>query len=179
MHEKRDIVEEYGLSDYDAEVHHGVKKLADFFEDSLKYTKDAKAAANWMMGELLGYLNANSLELDDVQDHRRRTGRNDSPDRKRHDQQQDRQASVQGNGGNRRDPEQIVKGKGLCKSATKAQLLEVVDKVIADNPQSVADFKGGKDKAIGFLVGQVMKETKGKANPGIVNKLFKQRLNEE
>src|SRR5690606_3116541 len=63
---KARYVEEYGLPSYDAEVITTSKQLADFFEESLKYTKDAKAVANWIMGDLLGYLNANGLELADV-----------------------------------------------------------------------------------------------------------------
>ena len=66
MPARRDISSEYGLPSYDAEVITASKKLADFFEESLKYTKDAKAVANWIMGDLLGYLNANNLELADV-----------------------------------------------------------------------------------------------------------------
>ena len=170
---------EYGLSEYDAEVITSSKKLADLFEDSLKYTSDAKAAANWIMGELLGYLNANQLEPDDIKISGKHLGEmirliDDGTISSKIAKQVFRDMMESG-----KDPDTIVKEKGLVQISDESAILEVVDKVIANNPQVVADYKGGKEKALGFLVGQVMKETKGKANPGIVNKLFKQRLNEE
>ena len=78
---------------------------------------------------------------------------------------------------NPRDPEVIIKENGWIQISDEGAIKEVVLKVIAANPQSVADYKGGKDKAIGFLVGQAMKETKGKANPGMLNKMFVEELN--
>ncbi len=72
--------------------------------------------------------------------------------------------------------DEIVKEKGLVQISDEGEIQAIVDKVIAANPQSVADFHAGKDRALGFLVGQVMKETKGKANPGLVNKLLKEKL---
>jgi aspartyl-tRNA(Asn)/glutamyl-tRNA(Gln) amidotransferase subunit B len=69
-----------------------------------------------------------------------------------------------------------VKEKGLAQVSDEGELRSVVEKVIADNPQSVEDYRNGKDKAIGFLVGQTMKAMKGKANPGLVNKILKELL---
>jgi aspartyl-tRNA(Asn)/glutamyl-tRNA(Gln) amidotransferase subunit B len=77
------------------------------------------------------------------------------------------------NGG---DPEQIVKEKGLVQISDEGELLKVVTEVLDKNPQSIEDFKNGKNKAIGFLVGQLMKATKGQANPQIVNKLLQQEI---
>jgi aspartyl-tRNA(Asn)/glutamyl-tRNA(Gln) amidotransferase subunit B len=73
-------------------------------------------------------------------------------------------------------PKQIVEEQGLVQISDEGAILAVVDAVIAANPQSVADYRSGKEKALGFLVGQVMRETKGKANPGLVNKLLTERL---
>jgi aspartyl-tRNA(Asn)/glutamyl-tRNA(Gln) amidotransferase subunit B len=78
------------------------------------------------------------------------------------------------NGG---DPEQIVKEKGLVQISDEGALLKIITEIIDANPQSVEDFKSGKDKAKGFLVGQIMKATKGQANPPLVNKLLVQELN--
>jgi aspartyl-tRNA(Asn)/glutamyl-tRNA(Gln) amidotransferase subunit B len=75
-----------------------------------------------------------------------------------------------------KDPEQIVKEKGLSQISDQGQLDQIIDGVIANNPKSVADFQSGKEQAIGFLVGQVMKATKGQANPGVVNTMLKERL---
>ena len=78
---------------------------------------------------------------------------------------------------NPRDPEDIIKEKGWIQISDEGAIKEVVLKIIEANPQSVADFKAGKDRALGFLVGQAMKETKGKANPQMLNKMFLEELN--
>ena len=77
---------------------------------------------------------------------------------------------------NPRDPEEIVKENGWVQISDEGAIKEVVLKIIAENPQSVSDYKGGKDRALGFLVGQAMKETKGKANPQMLNKMFIEEL---
>ena len=74
-------------------------------------------------------------------------------------------------------PEEIVKEKGWIQISDEGAIKEIVLKILENNPQSIADYKAGKDRAIGFLVGQVMKETHGKANPGIVNKFLLEILN--
>ena len=76
-----------------------------------------------------------------------------------------------------KDPEKIVEEKGLVQISDASQLEEIVLKVIEANPSAVEDVKNGKDRAIGFLVGQVMKETRGKANPGMVNQILKDKIN--
>lgn len=78
---------------------------------------------------------------------------------------------------NPREPEEIIKEKGWIQISDEGAIKEVVQKVLANNPQSVADFKAGKDRALGFLVGQAMKETKGKANPQMLNKMFAEEMN--
>jgi len=174
---KARYVREYGIPVYDAEVITTSKQLADFFEESLKYTKDAKAVSNWIMGDLLGYLNANGLEFKDV----KITG-----------QGLGEMIGLIENGTisgkiaktvfkemleTGKAPKQIVEEKGLVQINDEGAIRAVVEQVVANNPQSVADYKAGKEKAIGFLVGQVMKETKGKANPGLVNKLIVEAIN--
>ena len=77
------------------------------------------------------------------------------------------------NGGNAKE---VVEAKGLVQLSDPAQLLPMIDEVLDNNEQSVEDFKNGKDRAVGFLVGQIMKATKGKANPGVVNKLLQEEL---
>ncbi len=77
---------------------------------------------------------------------------------------------------NPRDPENIIKEKGWIQISDEGAIKEVVLKIIEANPQSVIDFKAGKDRALGFLVGQAMKETKGKANPQMLNKMFLEEL---
>ena len=173
---KARYMRDYGLSAYDAGVLTSSKRLADLFEESLKHTNDAKAAANWIMVELLGYLNANRLEITDVPITGEMLGELlgliDA-------------GTISGKiaknifrkmleTGQR--PKQIVEEEGLVQITDENAIREAVDRVIAANPQSVADYRSGKEKAFGFLVGQVMKETKGKANPALVNRLLKERL---
>lgn len=167
---------EYSLPSYDAEVITASKKLADFFEESMSYTKDAKAVSNWIMGDLLGYLNANGKELSDVKITGQGLGEMIGLLEK---------GTISGKIAKTvfkemleigKLPQQIVEEQGLVQISDEGALLAIVDKIIAANPQSVEDFRAGKEKAIGFLVGQIMKETRGKANPALVNKLLLERL---
>ena len=79
----------------------------------------------------------------------------------------------------RQGREEIIKEKGWIQISDESAIKEVVLKILEENPQSVADYKGGKDKALGFLVGQAMKETKGKANPQMLNKMFLEELKKQ
>ena len=76
-----------------------------------------------------------------------------------------------------KDPQKIIEEKGWIQISDEGAIKEVVLKILESNPQSIADYKAGKDKAVGFLVGQAMKETKGKANPQMLNKMFLEELN--
>lgn len=174
---KKRYAEEYGLSVYDAEVITSSIGLARLFEESLDYTKDAKAAANWIMGDLLGYLNANNLEVEQVKLTGKGLGEMIGLIEKGTISTKIAKTVFKTMLETGKAPQQIVEEQGLVQISDEGAILEIVDKVIAANPQSVADYKSGKQKAIGYLVGQVMKETKGKANPGLVNKLMAERLN--
>ncbi|MGO4110974.1 Asp-tRNA(Asn)/Glu-tRNA(Gln) amidotransferase subunit GatB [Paenibacillus sp. YAF4_2] len=167
---------EFGLPSYDAEVITSSKKLADFFEESLSYTKDAKAVSNWIMGDLLGYLNANSLELSEVKITGQGLGEMIGLLEKGTISSKIAKTVFKSMLETGKLPQQIVEEQGLVQISDEGALVAVVDQIIQANPQSVDDFKAGKDKAIGFLVGQIMKETKGKANPALVNKLLLERL---
>lgn len=170
---------EYGLPSYDAEVITASVKLADFFEESLKYTQDAKAVSNWIMGDLLGYLNANGLEMDAVKITGKGLGEMIGLMEKGTISSKIAKTVFKAMLESGKSPQAIVEEQGLVQISDEGAILAIVDQVIERNPQSVADFKAGKDKAIGFLVGQVMKESKGKANPGLANKLLLERLNNQ
>jgi len=174
---KARYVQEYGLPSYDAEVITASKQLADFFEDSLNYTKDAKAVSNWIMGDLLGYLNANNLEFSQVKVTGQGLGEMIGLIEKGTISGKIAKTVFKEMLETGKSPQGIVEEKGLVQINDEGAIKAVVEKVVASNPQSVADFKAGKEKAIGFLVGQVMKETKGKANPGLVNKLIVDAIN--
>jgi aspartyl-tRNA(Asn)/glutamyl-tRNA(Gln) amidotransferase subunit B len=167
---------EYGLPSYDAEVITASKKLADFFEESLQYTTDAKAISNWIMGDLLGYLNANSLELSDVKITGKGLGEMIGLIEKGTISSKIAKTVFKELIETGKDPQTIVEEQGLVQISDEGAIKAIVEQVVDNNPQSVADFKAGKEKAVGFLVGQIMKETKGKANPGLVNKLILESL---
>jgi aspartyl-tRNA(Asn)/glutamyl-tRNA(Gln) amidotransferase subunit B len=175
---KTRYVSEYSLPSYDAEVITSSIQVADFFEESLKYTKDAKAVSNWIMGDLLGFLNANNQELKDVQITGKGLGEMIGLLEKGTISSKIAKTVFKTMLETGKGPQEIVEEQGLVQISDEGAIKAVVDQIIANNPQSVADFKAGKDKAVGFLVGQVMKETKGKANPGLVNKLILDGLNQ-
>ncbi|MGG4145855.1 Asp-tRNA(Asn)/Glu-tRNA(Gln) amidotransferase subunit GatB [Paenibacillus algorifonticola] len=167
---------DYGLPSYDADVITASKKMADFFEASLSYTKDAKAVSNWIMGDLLGYLNSNSLELSDVKITGQGLGEMIGLLEKGTISSKIAKTVFKEMLESGKLPQQIVEEQGLVQISDEGAIIAIVDKVIEANPQSVEDFRAGKEKAIGFLVGQIMKETKGKANPAMVNKMLLERL---
>jgi aspartyl-tRNA(Asn)/glutamyl-tRNA(Gln) amidotransferase subunit B len=176
---KARYTEQLGLPAYDAEVITSSKKLADLFEESLSHTSDSKAVSNWIMGDLLGYLNTNNLEIDAVPITGQGLGEMIGLIEKgtisgKIAKTVFKEMLVSG-----KNPGQIVEEQGLVQISDEGAIQAIVDKVVEANPQSVADYKAGKEKAVGFLVGQVMKESKGKANPGLVNQLIVERLKRE
>ena len=169
-------INELELPEYDAMVLTQTKEMSDFFDATIENGADAKLASNWLMGEVSAYLNSEKLELNEskltpeslagmiqlIVD-----GTISSKIAKKVFQE------LMKNGG---DPKVIVKEKGLIQLSDPAQLLPIINEVLDNNAQSIEDFKNGKDRAVGFLVGQIMKATKGQANPGVVNQLLKQEL---
>ncbi|MEC0370823.1 Asp-tRNA(Asn)/Glu-tRNA(Gln) amidotransferase subunit GatB [Paenibacillus chibensis] len=167
---------EYGLPSYDAEVITSSKPIADLFEDSLKYTKDAKSVSNWIMGELLGYLNSSNLEFSEVKLTGHGLGEMIGLIEKGTISTKIAKTVFKEMLESGKLPQQIVEEKGLVQISDEGAIKSIVEQVVAANPQSVEDYRAGKQKAIGFLVGQVMKESRGKANPAIVNKLLEEVL---
>lgn len=146
--------------------------MSDFFQSTVDHDADIKQASNWLMGEVSGYLNKHSKELNElaitpeslakmiqlIED-----GTISSKIAKKVF------AELVEKGG---DPEKIVKDQGLVQISDEGQLTEIITKILDENEQSIIDYKNGKDRAKGFLVGQVMKATKGQANPPMVNKIL-------
>ncbi|MDP4105596.1 MAG: Asp-tRNA(Asn)/Glu-tRNA(Gln) amidotransferase subunit GatB, partial [Bacillota bacterium] len=169
-------VEDLGLPVYDAEVLTVTKEMADFFEATIKDGADSKLASNWIMGDVSGYLNAEQKELADVpltpaglagMIKLIENGTISSKIAKTVFKE------LIENGG---DAEQIVKEKGLVQISDEGALLKIVTEVLDDNPNIIEDYKNGKKKAAGFFVGQIMKATKGQANPQLVNKLIEEEI---
>lgn len=163
---------EYGLPDYDAGVITSSKSLADLFESALEHASDAKAVSNWIMGDLLGYLNSNGLELSEVKLTGQGLGEMINLIEKGTISSKIAKTVFKEMLQSGKLPQQIVEEQGLVQISDEGAILAIVKEVVANNPASVQDYKAGKEKAIGFLVGQVMKQSKGKANPGLANKLL-------
>ncbi len=169
---------QYGLSAYDASLLTSSKAVADFFEETVQLYPVPKTVANWITGELFRLLNATGRELEQtplrpalladllrlvdqgtisltaaktVFEEMFQTGR---------------------------PPATIVAEKGLAQISAEAELRPIIERVLAENPQGVRDYLAGKKQALGFLVGQVMKATRGRANPAVVNRLLAERLAE-
>ncbi|EFM11819.1 glutamyl-tRNA(Gln) amidotransferase, B subunit [Paenibacillus curdlanolyticus YK9] len=169
---KARYVAEYELPSYDAEVLTSSIKMANFFEESLQYTKDAKAVSNWIMGDLLGYLNANSLEFDQIKLTAQGLGEMIGLLDKGTINSKIAKTVFKSMLESGKLPQQIVEEQGLVQISDEGAIKAIVEQIVEANPQSVADYKAGKEKAVGFLVGQVMKASKGKANPALANKLL-------
>ncbi|MCU5171356.1 Asp-tRNA(Asn)/Glu-tRNA(Gln) amidotransferase subunit GatB, partial [Bacillus paranthracis] len=162
---KARYVAELGLPAYDAHVLTLTKEMSDFFEATVADGADAKLTSNWLMGEVLAYLNKQQKELKDVA--LTPAGLSKMVQLIEKGTISSKIAKKVFNeliekGG---DPEEIVKAKGLVQISDEGTLRKVVTEILDNNEQSIEDFKNGKDRAIGFLVGQIMKATKGQANP--------------
>jgi aspartyl-tRNA(Asn)/glutamyl-tRNA(Gln) amidotransferase subunit B len=176
-YQKKDrFIKEMGLPSYDAGVITSDKALSDFFERCVELYGNPKTMSNWVMGELLRAMKETDIDSEDLPI---------SPEQLVRLQNMVDNGKVSISMGKKvfdsmfktgDDPEVIVKEKGLSQISDADALNEVICKVIENNSKSVSDYIGGKKKAMGFLVGQVMKETKGKANPQMVNELMRQEL---
>ncbi|MPL65632.1 Aspartyl/glutamyl-tRNA(Asn/Gln) amidotransferase subunit B [bioreactor metagenome] len=167
---------DYGLSSYDAGVITSSRALADYFDEMVKLKVDAKTTANWLMGELLKHLNNANIDIDACPITPPNLAELIGLIEKGTISNKIAKTVFEEMWTTGKDAALIVKEKGMVQISDAGEITGIIDKVIADNPQSVADFKAGKEKAIGFLVGQIMKQTKGRANPEMVNKLLRERL---
>ena len=173
---KQRYLEEYKLSEKDAKLITSSKYLSDLFEDAIKVCNNPKAVNNWIISDISRILNETEMDPIEIPFDAKQLGKLVVLIDK---------GTISSSIGkkvlvelfeNPRDPEEIIKEKGWIQISDESAIKEVVLKILEENPQSVADYKGGKDKALGFLVGQAMKETKGKANPQMLNKMFLEEL---
>jgi len=168
--------DQYGLSGYDAGVLTASKPLAIFYEDTVKACQNQKASANWIANELLGRLNAEGKEIEESKVSANQLGDLISRIESQEISGKIAKTVFDEMFSSGKNPSEIIQEKGLVQISDTGAIEAAIDKVIAANPKQVADYKAGKDKLLGFFVGQVMKETKGQANPGIVNELVKKKL---
>lgn len=173
---KQRYIEQLGLTEYDANVLVVNKKMSDFFDEMVNNGADAKLSANWLMGDVSAYLNNEQIEIDET----KLTPENLSSMVKLISDGTISSkiakkvfTELVKNGG---DAAKIVKEKGLVQISDPQVLLPIINDILDNNQQSIEDYKNGKDRAIGFLVGQIMKATKGQANPPMVNKLLLEEI---
>ena len=175
--EKRQrFINTHGLPAYDAQRLTGSRALADYFETCVAAFPEPKIVSNWVMGTLLATLNAENKTIEDSPV---------PPERLAELLKLIQSDVISGKiaktvfeemAASGKDPETIVQEKGLVQVTDTDAIAEVVKQVISENPKEVSDYKGGKTKLQGYFVGQVMKATRGKANPQIVNELLKKML---
>ena len=168
--------EEFDIPDYDISILTASKKMADIFEQTVEICHNPKKVSNWLMVETMRLLKEKEMEPEDIRftpDHLAKLieladkGTINSTVAK-----EVFEVVFEENV----DPEQYVADHGLGTVSDEGALRETIERVVADNPQSVADYQAGKKKAIGFLVGQTMKAMQGKADPGMVNKILQEIL---
>jgi len=173
---RRRFVEQYGVSEYDARVLTLTQAAADYFEEAAKVSGDPATASKWVQGELMGALNAAGKDIEQSPVPAKNLGEllkflGDG--------------TVSGKlakeifakmfeGG--KTASEIIEAEGLKQISDEGELESVVDEVLANNPKQVETYRGGKTGVLGFFVGQVMKATRGQANPKLVNELLKKKL---
>ena len=167
---------ELGLSEKDSNLLTASKHLSNMFEEAAKICGNHKLVANWLLSDISRILNEKEIEADQIPFTAEELAKMITLIEKGTISSAIAKKVVEELFENPKDPEEIIKEKGWIQISDEGAIKEVVQKIIQANPQSVADFKAGKDKAVGFLVGQAMKETKGKANPQMLNKMFIEEL---
>lgn len=173
---KEKFIVKYGLPSYNADILTSSKLLCQYFEECVHLYHSPKIISNWIMTELLGKLNEQNIEIDKCKisphhliqllkliDNNTISGKI----------AKDVFYEIFETGN---EPEEIIKTKNLVQVTNTDELEKVIVDVLVENPQALKDYKEGKTQSFGFLVGQIMKKTKGKANPQIINKLLKEKI---
>ncbi len=173
------FISEYGQNDYNASVLTASRETADYFEETAKGCGDAKLAANWVMGEVSKVLNEKKIQADELHVTPDRLAgllkqiKNNvisaSAAKKVFDAMLDSDASV----------DELIQKLGLKQVSDESELEKIIDEIMQANPKEVEGYRAGKTKLIGFFVGQVMRASKGKANPQVVNQILQKKLSND
>ena len=170
-------INEYKMSEKDSGIIVSSKYLSNLFEEASDICKNHKAVSNWIISDISRVLNEKEMEPNEIPfDSTHLANLIILIDKGTISSSIAKKVLVE-MFENPREPEEIIKEKGWIQISDEGAIKEVVSKVLEENPQSVQDYKAGKDKALGFLVGQAMKATKGKANPQMLNKMFIEEIN--
>ena len=169
---KQRYLGEFGLTEKDANLLTASKYLSNMFEGANKICNNPKAVANWLLSDVSRILNEKEMEAEQIPFTAENLAKMIELIEKGTISSAIGKKVLEELFENPKDPEEIIKEKGWIQISDEGAIKEVVMQVLNENPQSIADYKAGKDKALGFLVGQAMKLTKGKANPQMLNKMF-------
>ena len=169
-------IEEYKLPEYDADILTGNKHLADLFEATTAICNNPKKVSNWLMVETMRLMKENEMEPEQLKFSPENLAKLINLAESRVINSSVAKEVFEKIFNEDIDPEKYVEENGLKNDTDDGALKETIEKIVADNPQSVEDYHSGKKKAIGFLVGQTMKATQGKADPGMINKILKEIL---
>ena len=173
---KKKYINEYNLSEYDSNILVKDKKISDFFEDTVKLGTDPKEAANWVNGMVLSYLNSNFISIDEIYL---------TPDMLRDLIKLVTDKTISSKQAKdvfnkileeKKEPMQIVKDEGMMQITDESQIESVVNEVLEENKEQALTYDPSNPKALDYFVGQVMKKTRGKANPSITSKIMKEKL---
>lgn len=166
---------DFGLNEHDINVLIANKELGDFFEETMKYSKNAKGVCNWLLGEVQGWLNKHEQTIVNTELRPEALAKlvemidtNEISSKQAKELIDDIMTG--------KDPAESAKEKGLQQVTNADELANMIKDVLDENTQAIEDFKAGKGRAVGFLVGQVMKKSKGQANPGLVNQILQEEL---
>lgn len=170
------FVKQYSIPEYDSEILTSSRQMADYYEKVVSVTDDYKSASNWIMGDVLKVINEEKIEI---------TNFPVSPENLGKLINLIKDGTISNNIAKEvfpellkenKDPKKIVEEKNLVQITDTSFIEEIIDKIIEANDTQVQQYLAGKEKVLGFFVGQVMRDTKGKANPGTVNQLLKSKL---
>jgi aspartyl-tRNA(Asn)/glutamyl-tRNA(Gln) amidotransferase subunit B len=176
MKKRERFVKEYGIPPYDAGVLVSSRKLADFYEETVKYSKNPKMASNWIMGDFLGHLKDEKIDVEASPVNPESLGEMIALIDGGTISGKIAKDVFEGMWQSGKPPKEIIEEKGLVQITDTGELEGIVDKILKDNPAQLEQYRSGKDKLFGFFVGQAMKATGGKANPKLVNELLKKKL---
>ena len=166
---------EYKLSEYDTNLILANKKLAAYFDEAMKSANNPKNLCNLLTSELIGLLQKDELTIEDTKVEPKNLAKlSNVIDKGEISSKQAKVVLEEMLSG--KDPETIINEKGIKQVSNEDEILKIVNEVLDENPQSIEDFKNGKDRALGFMVGQVMKKSKGQANPKLASDLLTKEL---
>ncbi len=175
---KERYLNEYKLTEKEASTITASKYLSDFFENAAKICGNPKAVCNWLLSDIARILNEKELEPDEITFEPQDLAELIELIEKGTISSKIAKDVLNEMFEHPEKPSKIIEKNGWVQISDEGEIKKVVEKIVSENPQSIQDYRNGREKALGFLVGQAMKETKGKANPQMLNQMFKDAISQ-